>query len=81
MRKLPIKMALDVVKAYDLEQVVILCKDKEGTQHIVTAGNTKASCKDAGLSGDMLKQVLAWPEETLSKYTKQIRDSKVKKTK
>ena len=66
-------MASDLCKAYGLQQVVILCKDLEGVQHIVTAGKTKADCREAGLSGDQLKLVLAWPEETLSKYTKHVK--------
>lgn len=76
MRRLPIKMARDLCKVYGLQQVVILATDDEGTQHIVTAGNTKDNCKNAGVSGDMLKKILAWPGETLSKYTQFIRDSR-----
>ncbi|MEZ0262042.1 MAG: hypothetical protein ACAH80_13620 [Alphaproteobacteria bacterium] len=76
MKKLPIKMATDVCKEYGLDQVVMLCRDKDGVDHIVTAGSNKHNCKEAGLSGDRLKTILAWPEETLSKYTQHVRQQR-----
>lgn len=67
-KKLPVKLAKDVCKEYDLEQVIVLCRDKDGYEHIVTYGCNEEECKNAGVSGDKLKVLKGWPDSTLSKY-------------
>ena len=65
---LPIKLAKDVLNKYDLKQVIVFCMDKNGKHHLVTYGNTKESCREAGISADRIKRAFGWPEGSLSKY-------------
>lgn len=67
-KKLPVKLAKDVLESYDLEQVIVLCRDKTGTDHFITYGNTKAACAEAAISADRMKRAFGWPEGSLSKY-------------
>lgn len=75
-KKIPVKMAKEVCKKYNLDEVVILCRDKKNNQHIVTYGSTEEFCENAGKSGDMLKKVLAWPRDTLSRYSQDNKKSR-----
>lgn len=67
-KKLPVKLAKDVLDEYELSQVIVLCKDKSGTDHFITYGEDKKSCKAAAISADRLKRAFGWPEGSLSKY-------------
>jgi len=73
MKRIPIKAAGAFLKEHNLQQVIIICRDAAGTDHILTYGKTKADCREAGLGGDRLKRLFRWPESTLSKYSKRIR--------
>ena len=67
-KKLPIKLAKDVLKKYKLKQVIVMCMDENDIHHFVTCGDTKESCKEAAISADRLKIAIGWPEGSLSKY-------------
>lgn len=69
---IPISVARDVLKKYNLKQVLILCNDHDNNNHIITYGYDKENCKLAGLAGDFWKDVLKWPSEKRSKYTNEI---------
>jgi hypothetical protein len=74
MKRLPIKLAKDVLEAYGLKQVIVLCKDNDGNDHFITYGADKEQCKEAGISADRWKKVFGWPDHSLSKYTDEIRE-------
>ena len=78
--KLPLSVAREPLEKYGLQQVIMLCMDADGVHHIVTYGKDKEQCKEAGLSGDRLKKLIGWPDNTLSRYAKdqQIEISKLK---
>ena len=66
--KLPIALAKNVLDQYDLEQVIVLCRAKDGSEHFVTYGDTPTSCQEAAISADRLKRAFGWPEGSLSAY-------------
>lgn len=68
---LPVEIAKDVLEKNGFRQVVILANDQDNVNHIITYGDSKENCKQAGLAGDFWKDVLGWPPEKRSKYTKQ----------
>lgn len=70
MSDLPIKLAEDVLKAGNFKQVVVLGNDFDNINHIITYGHDKENCRLAGLAGDFWKDVLEWPDEKRSKYSK-----------
>ena len=50
MINLPIKLAKDILDEYNLEQVIVLCKDKDGTDHMGTTNKPvkKQDCLEIG---------------------------------
>lgn len=70
MKPLPVKIAKDFLQKHNFRQVVILANDKENINHIITYGCDKENCKQAGMAGDFWKDVLQWPPEKRSKYTR-----------
>lgn len=70
MTPLPVKLAKDVLEAYDLKQVIVLCMDKEGTHHFITYGQDKENCREAGSAADSWKRAFHWPKGSLSRYSK-----------
>jgi len=61
MKRLPIKAARDVAKAYSLSQVILAAWDGERT-HIVTYGKTTEDCAQAAMGGNKIKDALGWPK-------------------
>lgn len=58
-KDLPIEAAKNIAEEYDLEQVILLCRDmKDNTVHLVTYGTTKTDSTFAALDGEKLKRVL-----------------------
>lgn len=70
MKKLPVKLAKDVLKEYNLSQVIVLCRDKNGVDHFITYGENRKSCKEAAISADRLKLACGWPPGSLSEYVR-----------
>jgi len=68
---LPLSVAREPLEKYGLQQVIMLCMDSDGVHHIVTYGKNKEQCKEAGLSGDRLKKLIGWPDNTLSRYARE----------
>lgn len=66
MKRVPIKAARDVAKAYDLSQVIILARTVVSAtrtiDHVVTYGKTRAECAEAAEAGNNLKRIMGWPE-------------------
>lgn len=63
-KQVPVKMARAVAEAYDQDQVVIVCFNKEHSKTCVTTyGRTVEDCDEAALGGNMVKRALGWPEE------------------
>jgi hypothetical protein len=62
-KRIPIKAAKEISKAFDFPEVVIFAYDPvSGTQHVTTYGKTKDQCADAAKVGNFLKRSLGWPE-------------------
>jgi hypothetical protein len=58
-KKLPIKIAKDISKEYNQDQVIIITWDKtSGTTHVVTYGKTKEDCVQASQGGNKIKNTL-----------------------
>ncbi len=63
-KQVPIKMGRAIAEAYNQDQVVIVCFNKEHSKTSVTTyGKTVEDCDQAALGGNMVKRALGWPEE------------------
>ena len=60
--RIPIKVAKDIAKKYDQQQVILVTWDK-GTTHVVTYGKTLTDCEQAAQGGNFVKKALGWPDE------------------
>ena len=68
-KRIPIKAAADIGKAYKQDQVILVTWDaSQGLTHVVTWGATKEDCSGAAIGGNAVKTALGWPE-TLQKYS------------
>jgi len=57
---LPVQAAKDVAEKYDLDQVILLCRDmKDNIVHVVTYGQNEEDKGMAALDGAKIRQVLA----------------------
>ena len=63
-KKIPIKVASDILKKYDQSQVIIVTYEKDtGKCHVVTYGKSLDDCIQAAHGGNFVKRALGWPEE------------------
>ena len=63
-KSIPIKVAKDIAKAYDKDQVIIVTWDKAHCKtHVTTFGVTLKDCEEAAQGGNFVKAALGWPEE------------------
>jgi hypothetical protein len=62
-RRIPIKAARDVSRAYACTQVIILAQEADGRAHVVTYGRSREDCRLAAEAGNNLKRIMGWPEE------------------
>lgn len=62
MKRIPIKAAKDIAKQFNQSQVIILCRDENDIQHVVTYGKTLKDCELAAKAGNNLKRYMGWPE-------------------
>jgi hypothetical protein len=60
-KRIPIKAARDVAKAYRCRQVILLAWDGDLT-HVVTYGKSLEDCAQAAEGGNSLKKKFGWPE-------------------
>lgn len=63
-KRIPIRVARDISKEFDLSQVVLVAFDKKtGTTHVVTYGQTLDDCAQAAQGGNFVKKALGWPDD------------------
>lgn len=63
MKRIPIQAAKEFAKKYGQSQVVILSRDENDLQHVVTFGKTLKDCELAAKAGNNLKRYMGWPEK------------------
>jgi hypothetical protein len=62
-KRIPIKAAKEISKAYDFPEVVIFGYDpRTGPQTVTTYGRSLDQCADAAKAGNFLKRALQWPK-------------------
>jgi len=76
MKKLPIKAAEDVAKAYGLVQVIIIARARVGrgdsVDHVVTWGKTVSDCSLAAEAGNSIKRIMGWPESKCHSWPRRL---------
>ncbi len=59
MNQLPIKVAKDIAKKYDLDQVILIARNHNANiVKYITYGKTKADCGTAAVDGSKLRAVV-----------------------
>jgi hypothetical protein len=71
-KRLPIKAARDVCRAYGLRQVILVALDNDGIAHVVTYGVTLEDCALAAGSGNNLKRHMGFPEAACNAVPKRL---------
>jgi hypothetical protein len=64
MKRLPIKAAKDLAKAYDQAQVLLVTWDaKSNLMHSVSYGKTAKDCEQAVMGMNLIRKTLGFPED------------------
>jgi hypothetical protein len=66
-KRIPIRVARDIAKEFDLDQVIVLAYERDAEKqeqmtHVVTYGKSVDDCVQAAEGGNKLKRMLGWPE-------------------
>lgn len=61
--KIPVSSAQKIRESLGVTHLVIFAVDKDGVQHVATAGGTEKEANQAAEAGNNLKTSLGWPAE------------------
>lgn len=63
MKTVPIRVAKQIAKEFDCDQVIVLAWSKKtGMTHVVSYGKTTLDCDQAAGAANKMKKALGWPD-------------------
>lgn len=63
MKRIPVKAAESIAKAYDYDQVIVIARKVGEGEYVTTYGIDKMNCDIAARVGDFIKyKIMKWPQ-------------------